>query len=82
MTERRCIDCRWCKWPYFATGDRAVIEITAACFHPRAEASASVVTGTGASRPCAIMRQPLETGGAVCGPIGLLWEATSKAVTP
>lgn len=77
---RLCIECRWCDWPAFATGDLTVIEITAGCFHPQAKATASLVTGSavGFGRPCALMRGP----DAVCGPDGTLWEGKGgKAVT-
>lgn len=84
---RACVDCRWCDWPAFATGDPGVIEIAARWSHPNAKATTSVVTGLGGlrSRPCTLMRNsPVVCGAeAVCGPHGALWEPTGgKAVSP
>lgn len=85
---KTCIDCKWCDWPAFATGDLTVIEMTAACFHPRAKATVSMVTGSAQSRgrPCLVTRGG---GGRIsdweCGPEGNLWEGKPGAagtVTP
>lgn len=82
---RACIDCRWCDWPAFATGELTAVEITAACFHPKAKATTSAVTGPAGDRgrPATLMRRELVVTDAVCGPLGLLWEGRGgKAVTP
>ena len=80
---RPCITCRWGDWPEFATGNHVAIEMTAACFHPKALDTTSVVTGeTQRPRPCALMRRELVVSEAVCGPLGLLWEGRGKAVSP
>ena len=79
---KACIDCKWCNWPEFATGDLTVIEITAACFHPRAKSSYSRVVGAGgAGRPCVLMRADVAAGATVCGSLGALWEGRDASRT-
>lgn len=79
-SEKRCVDCRHCDWPEFATGSQSVIELTAACFHPDAMASRSPVVGTGSGRPCWLMRQFVagEAGARMCGPEAAWFEAKTE----
>lgn len=31
---KRCVDCKWCWWPEFATGSMLAVAQTAECRHP------------------------------------------------
>lgn len=72
----RCVDCVRCDWPSFATGDEAVIHLTATCFHPDVLALDSFVVGQGFPKPCRETR----SAGAICGPDATLYQP--KKVRP
>lgn len=68
---RPCTACRFCDWPAFATGDDAVVALTAMCFHPTILAHGpSPVTGLSHAMPCFNLRRI----GASCGIDGTLFE--------
>lgn len=70
----RCTDCARCDWPSFATGDQAVIHLTANCFHPDVLALDSFVVGPGYPKPCREAR----ADGAPCGPDAKLYQPKGK----
>ena len=58
---KRCVDCKHCSWPEFATGSDVAVHALAQCFAPEAlghevGASKSHVVGRPIGRKCSSMR--------------------------